>query len=142
MNTMNLFQERKAAIIIAMLFLFVSPVWAQEVELNEEQKAQIALTKERLELTEDQAEAVEAILSNSVVERLIVLDKYGINPGDPDFQRPKMSTMRKMRDDMDRIDSDVEKQLKNHLTKDQMKTWKKLEKDRKNRMRSQMRNGN
>ena len=124
------------------LFLFTTPVLAQDIELTEEQEYQLAQNveeaKERLELTEEQAVAVEGIIRNSMVERMLILDKYGINPGDPNFQRPDMSTLSSMRGDMDRLDSDIKKQLKGHLSKKQMKTWKKLERERQNRMRSQM----
>ena len=128
--------------LVVLFSLFSSPIWAQGVVLSEEQQSQldqnIELTKERLELTDEQSVVVEEILRNSMTERFVILDKYGINPIDPNFQRPDMRTMKRMRGDMERLDSDTQKQLKNQLTKDQMKTWKKLEKERQNHMRERM----
>ena len=142
MNSIKIDQAPKCAILFLMFLLFSGPIWAQGVELNEEQQIQLAQNmeqaKQRLELTEEQAIAVEEIMRNSMIERFIILDKYGINPNEPNFQRPDMNSLRQMRDEMDRLDNDVKKQLKNHLSKDQMKAWKKLERERKSRMRGQM----
>ena len=144
MKTPTLIHLRTSVLAIVMLLLCASPAWAQGIELSEEQKMQMAeqqeQAKERLQLTEEQQEAIAPILENSMAERLAIMEEYGINPSDPDFKRPGMRTMRKMRKDMDRLDSNTRKQLENHLSDEQMDTWDELQKERKDRMRQQMQN--
>lgn len=145
---MNVFKFHKPILLLALfsLFavfsLFATPLWAQELNLSEQQEQQIAsqieLTKERLELSDEQAVAVEEILQNTFTERLLIMDKYGINPQDPNFKRPEMSTLKSMRDDMSRLDKDTRKQLDTHLSKKQMKEFKKMERERQDRMRKRM----
>lgn len=141
-------------VVLPMLFtLLATPLFAQSVGAGEitgetqmsEQIAkqiaeQIAVTKERLQLTEEQAPAVEEILKNTYAERLLILDKYGMNLNDPNFERPDRRTMMRLRKDMDQLDEDSRKQLSKHLTKDQMKTLKSMEKERQQRMRERFRN--
>ena len=142
MNVTKIFNAQRFVLLALSLFLLATPALAQDIELTEAQQSQLAqnleITKDRLELTEEQAVAVEEIISNSMVERFLILEKYGIDPNDPSFRRPDRSTLKSMQEDMGRLDSDIKNQLGQHLSKDQMKTWKKLEKERKNRMRSQM----
>lgn len=142
MNAIKRNNAQRVVMLFAAFFLFSTSVWAQEIELTDQQQSQldqnIAEATERLELTDEQAAPVEEIIRNSMIERFLILDKYGINPNDPNFQRPEMSTLSSMRDEMGRLDGDIKKQLKSHLTKDQMKAWKKLERERQKRMRSQM----
>ena len=142
MKTTTVSNVTKSTIVCVLFFLIALPGWAQGVELTAEQQYQlthnIERAKEQLELTQEQAEPVEAILRNAMIERLLILDKYGIKPNDPNFQRPDMNTLSKMRDDIDRLNGDIKNQLKSHLSKDQMKTWKKLERERQNQMRARM----
>ena len=131
---------------VVIAFLFASTVSAQGVELSEHQQqqidAQIEAFKSQMQLSEDQVEAVEPILQHSFTERLAILNSYGINPNDPDFKRPKMGTMRKMKKKMDQLEKDTKKALADHLSKDQLATWEELETERRNRMRERMQNGN
>jgi len=127
---------------LPLLFLFLSPAWAQTGEPTEEQKQQLASqveqSKELLQLTDDQVVAVEAILTNSFSERMGIMEKYGINLNDPNFKRPGMSKMRRMGKDMDKVKSKTNKQLEEHLTSDQMETWETLEEERSARMRERL----
>ena len=141
------FSQFFGVMLTALFLIFSTSVsLAQERELTEEQKnmmtEQIEHAKEQLQLTDEQSEAFETILTDTFQQRMAIMEKYGINPSDPNFKRPGMSTMRKMRKDMDKVDKETEKQLSEHLTSDQMATWEKLEKERQERMRDQMRNRN
>ena len=99
------------------------------------------LVMERLELTDEQAPAVAEILQNTYAERFILLDKHGVNLDSSNSQRPSRSTMLNLRRDMERLDADTRKQLGKHLSKQQMKTYKKIEKERQNRMRQRFMGG-
>ena len=127
-----------------LLALLVSPVFAQEFEPTEAQKEQIAKqlehTRQQLELTDEQYAAVEPIMTGSFMDRMAIMNKYGINPGDPDFKRPGMGTMRKMRKEMDKLSKETNKQLEVHLTEEQMAALDKMEKERRDRMRKELSN--
>ncbi|MEM8485067.1 MAG: hypothetical protein AAF564_05935 [Bacteroidota bacterium] len=142
MKNNTLVNNIRMAAFSMLLLLFVSPAMAQTLTLSEAQKqqfdAQMMENKERLSLTDEQAVAVGEILQNTMVERLIIMDKYGIDFSDPNFKRPARSTLQQMGNEMERIEKDTNKQLDAHLDKKQMKTWKKMEKDRKKQMRKRM----
>lgn len=127
----------------ALFLLFAHPVVAQPEELTEEQKKQMAdqleNIKDQLQLSEEQAAAIKPVLMNSFQERMAIIEKYGINPNDPNAKRPKIRTMRSVGKEMDRVDKNVKDQLSNHLSAEQMETWEQLEAERKEKMRTQMR---
>ena len=134
--------NRTHSAFLAVLFIMLSasPAWAQEFEPTQEQKDRMALqieqTSERLQLTDEQAVEVSAILSESFTERLTIMDSYGIYPNDPNFERPSMRTLRKLRKEMKNLDKETHEQLSAHLTEEQMDTWKDLEAERRERMRN------
>lgn len=139
---MNLFKGIKPTLLTVLFCLIVSPLWAQGLELSDQQEGQLAMqlekAREQLELSDEQAVAVEEILRNSFTERLLIMDTYGINPEDPNFKRPDMDTLQDMRSDMGRLEKDTRMQLENHLNKKQMKAFKKMERKRKDQMRKRM----
>ena len=141
MNSIRLF---RISIATFLLLFLASPVWAQGFDPDEEQKKfieeQMEVTKDRLQLTDDQLVAVEEILLGSFTEREEIKEKYGMNPQDPDFKRPKRKTAKSFRSDMDHLADETTKQLSKHLTADQMERWEVLEKERADRMRDQIRN--
>ncbi len=144
MYSNSLFRFRYLSCAILLLFVFACPVWAQGFEPDEEQKKmiekQMEESKDRLQLTDDQLVAVEGILLGSFAEREAIKEKYGMNPQDPDFKRPKRKTARSFRSDMEDLKEETAQQLAKHLTADQMTTWEALEKERADRMREQIRN--
>ena len=144
MHSIRLARFYRLPIALILLLYFASPVWAQEFEPNEEQQKMIDKhmeeTKDRLQLTDDQLVAVEEILLGVFTEREAIKEKYGINPQDPDFKRPKRKTAKSFRNDMDHLKDETAKQLSTHLTADQMATWEVLEQERADRMRDQIRN--
>ena len=144
MNTNRLVQFRYPLCAFLLLFFFASPVWAQEFEPNAEQKKfmeeQLQETKDRLQLTDEQQVAVEEILMGSYQEREALKEKYGMNPMDPDFKRPKRKTAKSFRSDMESLNQETAKQLAEHLTTEQMDTWKALEQERADFLRDQIRN--
>ena len=146
---MNKYVARTLTVLsqfVVLAWVFSGTVSAQSVELSEEQQQQIATQietfKSQMQLSEDQAQTVGPILENSFTERLAIMNSYGINPNDPDFKRPKMSTMRKMKKKMDRLEKDTKNALADHLSEDQIAIWEELENERRDRMRSRMRSGN
>lgn len=145
MNTYILFRMKKSISLFLLMFFITGPLWAQSVDLDEAQREQIAnqieQTKEQLQLSDAQTAAVEEILVNAMTERFAVMQKYGINPTDPNFKRPGRKTARKLRSEMQGLDEELKNQLANHLTPDQMATWETLEKERRDRMRKRLRSG-
>ena len=144
MHSLRLFRLRRISITVFLLLFFVGPVWAQELEPNEAQQKMIdelmQESKDRLQLTGDQLVAVEEILQSSFAEREGLKEKYGMNPLDPDFKRPKRKTAKSFRSDMESLTEETAKQLAAHLTAEQMAIWGELEKERADRMRDQIRN--
>ncbi len=123
------------------MLAFALPATAQTASLpdmDEQFAAQFTETKEQLALTEEQAVAVEEIMKNTMMERLLIMDKYGIDFSDPNFKRPARSTLQKMGKEMERLEKDTNKQLDQHLDKKQMKKWKSIEKARKKEMRKRL----
>ncbi|MEM8560020.1 MAG: hypothetical protein AAGG50_19560, partial [Bacteroidota bacterium] len=110
-------------------------------EARERLRAQVDATLDRLDVTDAQRAAVAPILEASMLERLAVLQAYGIDPQNPSANgRPSIRTMRKMRGDIEDVQERTEEQLEEHLTDDQIDAWKDIEKERQAQMRA--RSGN
>ena len=144
MNSNKLYLISRLSFAPFLLLLFANPVWAQGFEPDAEQQKIIAeqmeVSKDRLQLTDDQFAAVEEILLGLFTEREEIKEKYGINPLDPDFKKPKRRTAKSFRNDMDDLKDETTRQLAKHLTADQMNTWEVLEQERADRLREQLRN--
>lgn len=96
--------------------------------------------KERLNLTEDQIEQMRPVLENSVERRLAILEKYDIDleNRDPDKKKPGYRTLRKMRKDMNKSREQTNKELSNILSDEQLKEYKKIQDERKDKMRAKL----
>lgn len=125
--------------------LLAAPLFAQptapNAEVRERISRQVDDTLFRLDLNEEQRYAVAPILEADMLERLAVMQEYGIDPQNPSANgRPSMRTMRKMRGDIEDVRERTESQLKDHLTDDQLDAWKEIEEERQAEMRSRFRN--
>ena len=137
-KAMKYFSRTVLALLMLVLALPAAAQNATPSEMDERFAAQFAETKEKLALTEEQAVAVEEIMKNTMTERLLIMDKYGIDFSDPNFKRPARSTLQKMGKEMERLEKDTNKQLDKHLDKKQMKKYKSMEKARKKDMRKRL----
>ena len=139
----NLFFSIRLLSSLSLLFLLLaSPVLAQvaapTTQASEQISAQVKQSLERLQLTEEQHDAVATIMEESFMKRLAVMEKYGISPENPEaIQELRMRTKRKVGKDMDKVHNETEKQLGEVLTEEQMKEWKEIEEERRAQMRKQ-----
>lgn len=132
-------------LLAALSLLLAVPVFAQPAAPNAEARERISRqvddTLFRLDLSEEQRYAVAPILEADMLERLAVMQEYGINPQNPSANgRPSMRTMRKLRGDIEDVRDRTESLLKGHLTDDQLNAWKEIEEERQAEMRARFRN--
>jgi hypothetical protein len=135
-----------SSVLTLVFSLLVSPLVAQtvpdSVEVRERFQAQIEESFERLELTGEQIESVRPIMDETFSQRLAVLEKHGVDMEDPEkIKSMGLRKKRKMSKDMEKVRTSAAKQLESVLTADQMDEWKKLEEERRARLREQMKNG-
>ncbi|MEO0740588.1 MAG: hypothetical protein AAF089_03245 [Bacteroidota bacterium] len=132
-------------LLAALSLLLAAPVFAQPAAPNAEARERISRqvddTLFRLDLNEEQRYAVAPILEADMLERLAVLQEYGIDPQNPSANgRPSMRALRKMRGDIEDVRDRTESQLRDHLTDDQLDAWKEIEEERQAEMRARFRN--
>ena len=94
----------------------------------------ILIMKERLQLTEEQADIVLPIIDQAMKERQAMMQKFRGGGG-----RGDMSAMRGMREEMERIDERTEERLSKILTEEQMEEYKKIKEEQRDKMRERMR---
>lgn len=136
---------RHLFLLTLLSLLLAAPVFAQPTEpsddAREHLRAQVDATLDRIDVTDEQRTAVAPILEASMLDRLAVMQEYGIDPQNPSANgRPGIRTMRKMRGDIEEIQERTESQLEAHLTEDQLDTWKEIEEERQAEMRARFRN--
>ncbi|MEL6821443.1 MAG: hypothetical protein AAFP70_06770 [Calditrichota bacterium] len=108
-------------------------------EMKEEMRENFKAIEERLELSDEQREAFRPVVKESTEQRLAVMKRYGIEPGNPSgIKDLGFRTKLKLRGDMQAIDKSVEKQLKEILSDDQLKLWKEIQEERRAEMQKQM----
>lgn len=98
----------------------------------------ILIMKERLQLTEEQADIVLPIIDQAMKERQAIMQKFRGGGGG----RGDMSATRGMREEMERIDERTEERLSKILTEEQMKEYKKIKEEQRDKMRERMRSQN
>jgi len=140
-------------ILFLLFFLQFSVIYAQDslqeetaaeksepyAELKEEMREKFKAIEERLELSDEQSEAFRPVIKASSEQRLAVMQKYEIEPGNP--QAIKDLSFRKklkLRGDMQAIDKSTEKKLKEILSEDQLKLWKEIAEERRAEMQKQI----
>ena len=142
---------RFPSILTSLLFLLAFPLNAQTNEPSEPTlkqreatveriRTQVKEAQERLQLNDEQREAVRPIIEANFEQRLAVLEKHGVDLENRDAnKRPSLRKMLKLRKDLGKVGDKTEKELKKVLNDDQMKVWKELEKERREQMRERIR---
>ena len=142
---------RFPSILTSLLFLLAFPLNAQTDEPSEPTlkqreatveriRTQVKEAQERLQLNDEQREAVRPIIEANFEQRLAVLEKHGVDLENRDAnKRPNLRKMLKLRKDLGKVGDKTEKELKKVLNDDQMKVWKELEKERREQMRERIR---
>jgi hypothetical protein len=142
---------RLSSLLALVLLLLAPPLYAQDgecedkgmtEEASERFRAQLQETGERLQLTDEQKEAVCPILKDAYVQRQAVLEEYGIDLERTDRDdRPGRRTLRRMRNDLKEVNEKTKEKLAVALTDDQMDLWDELQEERHAEMRDRIRNG-
>lgn len=127
----------------AAIFVSAQTAKASERQLSEEQRAQIVdrvdeLNK-RLNLSEDQREALEPIFAESIEDRMIVLDAYGVSPG----KKPNLRfrQMRALRGELNNLRNDLTENVSEILSDDQLTEFIDMQDEFRDRMRAQFKSG-
>ncbi len=131
--------------VISALFisaaLAASPASAQPENVDREAVAEqiqqrVLETKERLQITEEQAPVVQEILRESAERRFAILEKYGFGDG----ERPSLSfrEKRKLRGEINNVNQDTLGRLSEVLTDDQLQEYKKIQEERRAEMRERL----
>ncbi|MEM1093534.1 MAG: hypothetical protein AAGJ10_02940 [Bacteroidota bacterium] len=138
------FYPYRTVTLACVLLLFAVPLHAQTAapaEITPERIAQqVDADLDQLSLTEAQRETVRPIMTSAFAERLVVMEKHGVNPAQMQSgKRPGLRTLRRMKKDMDALNKATEEELEAVLTEEQMAQWRTIEKERQDRMRAQLR---
>ncbi len=96
--------------------------------------------RERLDLTDKQAEAIEPILIDHLEKTGAVLKEYGIDlqSGERPKERMGFREARKMKSDLDGVQSETEGALDDILDDDQMNEYRQIAEERRARIREQI----
>jgi len=142
----------------ALVLLLASPLYAQGTERDENVatkeattektigeeaserfRAQMAETQERLQLTDEQTEAVRPILEDAYLQQQAILENYGIDlENTNDADRPGRRTLLRMRSDMNDVHKETKKKLEDILTGEHMGLWEELSEERRAKMREKL----
>jgi hypothetical protein len=129
-----------AAVLCVLTLLAAQPAWAypDEDALREQRMAEV---KARLNLTDDQLGQVRPVLEDAAEAQRSVLLKYGIDLEAKSGSKPKLGMRegRKLRGDLQKVQSDTQKRLEVILTKQQLEEFKKLQQERSEEMRKRIR---
>ena len=96
--------------------------------------------KNRLNLTDEQSEKFEPIILDQWEKRLAVMKKHGINR-DSSLSEKKIGLrqLRAVKKEMDKINKEIEKQLANILSKEQMDEYNNIQEENRVEMRMRLR---
>ncbi len=96
--------------------------------------------KNRLNLTDEQSEKFEPIILYQWEKRLAVMKKHGINR-DSSLSEKKIGLrqLRAVKKEMDKINKEIEKQLANILSKEQMDEYNNIQEEKRVEMRMRLR---
>ncbi len=139
---------RLSSLLALVLLLLAMPLYAQDTESEEKAmidkaserfRAQLQETEERLQLTDEQPETVRPILEEATRQRQAVLEKHGVDlEGTEKADRPGRRTLRRMRNDLQEVNKETQRELEDVLTSEQMKQWEALQEERRAEMREQL----
>jgi len=88
--------------------------------------------RERLELTDEQAAALEPIVADNIERRRVLLEEAGIEPGG---ERPSRREMKKLRDGLNALRKETEPKIAEILTAEQMAEYRAFQDETKSEMR-------
>ena len=96
--------------------------------------------KNRLNLTDEQSEKFEPIILYQWEKRLAVMKKHGINR-DSSLSEKKIGLrqLRAVKKEIDKINKEIEKQLANILSKEQMDEYNNIQEEKRVEMRMRLR---
>ena len=141
---------RLSSLLALVLLLLAMPLYAQDAESEEKAMseeaserfhAQLQETEERLQLTDEQKETVRPILEEAYGQRQAVLKKHGVDLESTEkADRPGRRTLRRMRNDLQEVNKETQRELEEVLTSEQIKQWEALQEERRAEMRKKLSN--
>ena len=141
---------RLSSLLALVFLLLATPLYAQDTvpddeamteEASERFRAQMAETEERLQLTDEQKETVRPILEEAYGQRQAVLKKHGVDLESTEkADRPGRRTLRRMRNDLQEVNKETQRELEEVLTSEQIKQWEALQEERRAEMRKKLSN--
>ena len=131
---------------IAVLTLLAGPAampvaWAEDDRVAQFEE-RIAETKERLSLSDEQVEQLTPVLKSGFEAQMAVLHKYGINLEDRNSGNQNklgFRQARKLRKDLDAVRKSTLDQVEDILSDEQFSEYKKIQDERKEKMREMIR---
>ena len=140
----------RASAALAVILLAAAPGVGGAQQGGGEQLAQLQerleAAKARLKLTAEQTEQVRPIFRSGLEKQMAVLEKHGIDlrggggaSQDSGAPRQRLQQLRALGDDLDVVRKETRNQLKDVLTKEQFKEFKKMQDEGREAMRERIR---
>lgn len=134
-----------AAAVFATLLMTSTPLWADESAEGDraaELENRIVEARERLALTDEQAEAIVPILEAGMEKQSEIFSKHGIDLGaakeEGKRKRLGVRALRSLRADMDEVREDTLKELEEVLTDEQLAEFRKMQEENRSQMRERL----
>ena len=115
---------------------------AQQVDPDRlaELEARIEQTKQRLNLTDEQAVQIEPILESNFHASMLILESHGIDLSVPREQRarPNFREIRAIGKELQAVREETAEEMAEFLTEEQMEEYRKIQEERRAEMREQI----
>ena len=116
--------------------------WAEDDRAAQIEE-RIVETKERLDLSDEQIEQLTPVLKSGFEAQMAVLENHGINLENRDSGTQKklgFREARKLRKDLDSVRDSTLEQIESIVTEEQFAEYKKIQDERKEKMREMIKN--
>ena len=127
----------KAALLVALAFAAL-PVAQAEEDRAAQFEQRLTETKARLNLSDEQLEQLTPVLKSSFEAQMAVLEKHGIdleNRGSGNQKKLGFREARRLRNDLDVVRKSTLEQVEGILSEEQFSEYKKIQDERKKKMR-------
>lgn len=129
-------------IVLILSFLSFNALAASENDVDRAEQIEQRLNdiKQRLKLSDEQAEQIKPIFKAGFEARSAVLEKYGIDPeeGKKPAKKLGLRKARKMKKEMDKVRSDTLSQLSGVLSKQQLEEYQQIQQESKAALREKI----
>lgn len=131
-----------AAVLCALTLLTTQAAWAAPAD-DAKREQRMVEVQTRLRLSDEQMSKVRPVLQDAADGQRSVLLKYGIDLEAEGGAKPNLGMRegRKLRGDLQQVQADTHKRLEAILTKQQMKEFEALQRERGDELRTRIRGG-